>query len=381
MAIEIRQHVPGKDLRDFMRVPHLLFAGDPVWVPPLDRMVRDQLSPGRNPFLEHAEVALFTAHRHGALVGRISAQIDREHQKRYSDALGFFGFFDTIDDLEVARSLLHAARTWLAARGIRRMRGPLSFSIHEEVGVLVDGFDTPPMVRMGHHKRYQGALLENCGLTKVKDLHAWRYRVQDLPPPAEEARAEVAAMSEVRLRTMDPARLERELRAMLQIQDEARRDSWGHVSLTTAEGNAMVSVLKRLVEPQLAVLADIDGKTAGMAIALPNLYEATAGLRGKLWPLGWAKLLYRLKVQHVKTARLCMFGIKQRYCRQRRYGALALAMVAELHKRGGHLGIEWGELSGTFDNDAPVHLLIRSLRGELYKTYRLYEHPISAAVG
>jgi hypothetical protein len=136
-----------------------------------------------------------------------------------------------------------------------------------------------------------------------------------------------------------------------------------------------------LVEPRLAVLADIDGKTAGMAIALPNLYEATAGLRGKLLPLGWAKLLYRLKVQHVKTARLCMLGIKQRYGCQRRYGALGLAMVAELQKRGRQLGIEWGELSWTFDNDAPVRLLIRSLHGELYKTYRLYEHPISAAVG
>jgi hypothetical protein len=153
------------------------------------------------------------------------------------------------------------------------------------------------------------------------------------------------------------------------------------VSLTAAEGDAMVAELKRLLEPQLAVLADIDGKTAGMAIALPNLYEATAGLRGKLWPIGWAKLLYRLKVQHVKTTRLCMLGIKQRYCSQRRYRALALAMLAELQNQGRRLGIEWGELSWTIDSDAPVHMLTRSLCAELYKTYRLYEHPISAAVG
>jgi len=381
MTIEIRQHVPGKDLSDFMRVPRLLFADDPVWVPPLDLMIREQLTPGKNPFLDHAEAILFTAHRGGALVGRISAQIDREHQKRYGDAVGFFGFFDCIDDLEVAQALLHAARAWLAARGVQRMRGPLSFSINEEVGVLVDGFETPPMVMMGHHKRYQSALIEACGLTKVKDLYAWRYQVQDLPPRVRKARADVAAMPEVQLRTVDRSRFESELSEMLQIQDDAWRDNWGHVSLTPAEGKAVVSALKLLIEPELAIFADIDGKPGAMAIALPNLNEAIADLGGKLLPFGWARLLYRLKFGRLKTARLCLLGIKAQYRNQRRYGPLALALVAEIQTRGRRLGVEWGELSWTLEDNAPVNLLIRSMRGELYKTYRLYEHPIGAPVG
>ncbi|MEY4581673.1 MAG: hypothetical protein RL701_6376 [Pseudomonadota bacterium] len=381
MSIEIRQHVPGKDLHDFMRVPHLLFAGDPVWVPPLDLMVREQLTPGKNPFLDHAEAVLFTAHRDGVPVGRISAQIDREHQKRYADAVGFFGFFDTIDDLEVAQALVHAARIWLGARGIQRMRGPLSFSINEEVGVLVEGFDTPPMVLMGHHTRYQSALIEACGFTKVKDLLAWRYRVEELPPRAQKARAEIAAMSEVKLRIVDRNRFDNELLEMLQIQDDAWRENWAHVSLTAAEGKAVVAALKLLIEPELAIFAEIDGRVAGMAIALPNLNEAARDLDGKLLPLGWAKLLYRLKVQHLKTARLCLLGIKQQYRTQRRYGALALAMVAEIQTRGRKLGVEWGELSWTLEDNAPVNLLIRSVRGQVYKKYRVYELPITAAVG
>jgi hypothetical protein len=376
MVIEIRQHEPGKDLHDFMRVPFRLFAGDPVWVPPLDFMVREQLSPSKNPFFQHAEAALFTAHRDGELVGRISAQIDAEHQRRWNDKVGFFGFFDTIDDPNVARELLEQAAQWLRARGMQRMRGPLSFSINEEVGVLVEGFDTPAMLLMGHHTRYQAKLLETCGLTKVKDFFAWSYAVGDLPPRALKARQEIAALPEVRLRVIDRKNMTDELRGMLEIQDDAWRDNWGHVSLTAAEGQAAVDTLKLIIEPELAIYAEINGKRAGMAIAVPNLNEAIADLHGKLLPFGWAKLLYRLKVKKPKSARLILLGIKKEYRHVRRYGALALALVAEIQTRGRRIGIQRGELSWTLEDNTPVNLLIRSVRGELYKKYRLYEQAL-----
>jgi hypothetical protein len=373
MAIEIRQHVPGRDLSDFIRVPHRIFAGDPVWIPPLDFMVREQLTPGKNPFFEHADVVLFTAHRNGELVGRISAQIDKAHQSRWNDAVGFFGFFDTIDDPEVAHALITQAKNWLRARGMTRIRGPLSLSINEEVGNLVEGFDLPAMLLMGHHKRYQGTLIEGCGLTKVKDFFAWRYQVTDLPPRAQKARDEVRSFPEVKLRTINRKRLGEELTQMLEIQDDAWRSNWGHVSMTAAEGKAAVDTLKLIIEPELAIFAEINGQAAGMAIAVPNLNEAIADLHGKLAPLGWAKLLYRLKVKRPKTARLILLGIKQEFRGVRRYGALALALVAEIQTRGRALGIEWGELSWTLEDNTPVNLLIRSVRGDLYKKYRLYE--------
>lgn len=376
MTIEIRQHVPGADLNDFMRVPFGVYASDPRWVPPLDLMVRDQLTPGKNPFFEHAQVALFTARKAGRLVGRISAQIDAEHQRRWNDGVGFFGFFDTIDDPEVGRALMASAEHWLKSRGATRVRGPLSLSINEEVGLLVDGFDSAPMLMMPHHRPYQGAIVEACGLQKAKDLFAFRYDVEDLPPRAARAHQEMCALPELKLRTLNRKKLDEELAMALKIQDEAWRDNWGHVSLTPAEGQAAIATLKLVLEQELAVFAEIDGQPAGMAFALPNLNEAIGDLGGKLFPLGWLKLLYRVKVKHLKTARLVLLGIKPEYRAQRRYGGLALAMVAEIQRRGRRLGVEWGELSWTLEDNAPVNLLIRSMRGRVYRRYRLYERSL-----
>ena len=373
MSVEIRQHAPGKDLDDFIRAGHVVFAPDPHWVPPLELMIREQLTPAKNPFFEHAEGALFTAWRNGQLCGRVSAQIDREHLKRYDDATGFFGFFDTLDDPEVARALLDAAAAWLKQHGMRRMRGPLSLSINEEVGLLVEGFDTPPMVMMSHSRPYQGGLCEGWGLSKAKDVLAWRYAVTDLPPRAVRAREEIAKLPEVRVRTANTKDIDKELRAALQIQDDAWRENWSHVSMTPNEVRAVVDALKLLINDKLWIMADIEGEPAGMCIALPNMNESIADLGGKLLPIGWAKLLWRLKVKRPKTARLCLLGIKKKYRNVKRYGALAMAMIAEVQTQGRALGVEWGELSWTLEDNAPVNMAIRMMRGEIYKRYRLYE--------
>ena len=372
VTITIHQHVPGRDIRDFIRVAHVVFEGDPAWVAPLDFMIREQLSP-KNKFFDHAEVALFTARRGGKLVGRVSAQIDREHLSRYKDATGFFGFFDTIDDPKVAQKLIDAAAQWLAERGMTRMRGPLSLSINEEVGLLVDGFEHPPMVMMPHSRPYQGRLTEGCGLTPVKDLLAWKYVVDELPPRAVRAHEQITALPEVRLRTLSRKRLDEELALVLEIQDDAWRQNWGHVSLTPDEARKAADDLKLVLEDELAILAEIEGEAAGMCIAVPNLNEAIADLGGKLFPAGWAKLLWRLKVRHPHTARLFLLGIKKKYRHVKRYGALALAMIAEIAKRGREKNIEWGELSWTLEDNVPVNLAIKSMRGQHYKTFRIYE--------
>ena len=378
MSVEIRKHTPGRDLSDFIRAAHIVYAGDPHWVAPLELMIREQLDPKKNPFFEHGEGTLFTAWKDGELAGRISAQLDQEHLKRYGDATGFFGFFDTVDDPEVARSLLDAAGAWLREHGLRRMRGPLSLSINEEVGLLVEGFDTPPMIMMSHARPYQGALAEACGLEKAKDLLAWRYVVSELPKRAVKAREEIAALPEVRLRTANMKNLDAELPLLLAIQDDAWRENWGHVSLTPSEIRAAKDMLKLILDGNLAIIAEIDGEAAGMCIALPNLNEAIADLGGKLFPLGWAKLLWRVKVARTKTARLCLLGIKKQYRSVKRYGALSLAMIAEVATRGKERGIEWGELSWTLEDNHPVNLAIKVMRGELYKRYRIYEKAIEA---
>jgi GNAT superfamily N-acetyltransferase len=373
MSVEIRKHAPGKNISDFIRAAHVVFEGDPAWVPPLDFMMREQLSPKKNPFFEHAEGMLFTAWKDGRLVGRISAQIDQEHLKRYNDSTGFFGFFDTIEDVGVAQALMSAAEDWTREHGLRRLRGPLSLSINEEVGLLVEGFDTPPMLLMPHSRPYQGALAEACGLQKATDVLAWRYTVGDVPPRALAARQQIAELPEVTIRTIDRKNIEEEIAAVLEIQDDAWRDNWGHVSLTPREAKTAVDTLKLVLDYRLGIIAEIDGKPAAMCISLPNLNEAIKDLNGNLLPFGWAKLLYRLKIQHTKTARLCLLGIKKEYRGVKRYGALSLALIAEMAKRGREAGYEWGELSWTLEDNVAVNLQIKVFRGEKYKRYRIYE--------
>jgi hypothetical protein len=373
MSVEIRKHQMGKDVGDFIRAAHVVHAGDPCFVPPLDFMIREQLNPKKNPFFQHAEGVLFTAWKDGKLAGRVSAQIDQEHLKRYNDLTGYFGFFDTIEDVGVAQALIDAAGAWLREQGMKRMRGPLSLSINEEVGILVDGFDTPPMIAMTHSRPYQGSLAEACGLQKAMDVLAWRYQVDTVPPRAQAAYDQITQLPEVKIRNIDKKNLAAELKWVLEIQDDAWRENWGHVSLTMAEADYVVSSLAMLIDFRLGVIAEIDGKPAGMCIALPNLNEVIADLDGKLLPLGWAKLLYRLKVKGTKTARLALLGIKREYRGVKRYGGLSLALITQIAKNGREAGIEWGELSWTLEDNVAVNLQIKVFRGEKYKRYRMYE--------
>src|SRR5882762_445499 len=179
MTLTLKQHAIGSKVPDFLNVVDYIYQRDPNYVRALDMDMKDRLS-FKNPFFEHGDGVLFTAHRNGFCVGRCTAQIDRGHLSRYKDDVGFFGFFDTIEDEEVARLLVDAASRWLRERGMKKMRGPFSLSINEEIGCLIEGFDMPPMLMMPHHLPYQSGLLEKCGFEKLKDVYAWQYTVGPL---------------------------------------------------------------------------------------------------------------------------------------------------------------------------------------------------------
>lgn len=370
--IEIRRLQPGKDVSAFLEVGRIVFADDPNWVPPLNLLLKDQLSP-KSPFFQHADVALFVARRDGELVGRISAQVDREHLRRYGDSTGFFGFFDTVDDLDVASALLDAAQHWLKERNMKRMRGPMNLSINQEVGLLVEGYGTPPMVMMPHSLPYQAGLYERLGLEKAKDLFAWRWDSSPEPPPRT-----LRALSEMKRAgvVFREANLDAEILRLLEIQDDAWRDNWSHVSMTPAEGAQLRKELSLIIDPSIAIVAEIDGDLAGMAIAIPNLNEVTRDFGGTISPTKIAKLLWRLKVDHPKTARLALLGVKAAYRKQKKYMPLALALVAEMARRGYQHGYEWGELSWTVEDNGPVHALIKTAGGRIYKRYRVYEKDV-----
>jgi hypothetical protein len=372
MPLEIRETQVGGKLNDFLNVVDYVYRGDPNYVRPLDMDMKDRLSL-KNPFFEHAEGVIFTAHRNGWCVGRITAQVDREHLARYKDDVGSFGFLDTIDDEEVAKGLLDAAAKWLKARGMKRIRGPLSLSLNEEMGCLVDGFDTPPMILMPHHRPYQGGLIEKAGFEKLKDAYAWRYHVGDVPPRVRKAHDDIEAMPEVKSRHVDMKNLDADLRVIMDVYNDAWNDNWGFVASTERELSKMAADLKLIAIPELSYITEIDGEPAAVALALPNLNELIADMKGKLGPLGLPKLLWRLKVVGPHTARLIILGIRKKFRNVRKYAALSAFLYAKMNAAGKQLGLEGGELSWTLEDNAPVNTGIKLMGGKIYKTYRLYE--------
>ncbi|MFO0662448.1 MAG: GNAT family N-acetyltransferase [Polyangiaceae bacterium] len=377
MAVVIREHKPGGDLKDFIAAGHAAFKGDASWVPPLDADLKERMNPKKNPFFGRGEATLFTAWRDGKVVGRCSASIDHEHLRVWKDDTGFFGFFDTVDDEDVARALLDAAENWLRKRGMKNMRGPFSLYANEEVGILVEGFEFPPVIAMAHSRSYQGALCEKLGLTKEKDLWCWRFERGEIPKRAVKAWEETKKLPEVRLRSIDMKHMKRDIDAIIDIYNDAWDGKWGFVPVTRPEATKIAQDFKLIIDKDIAFLAEVDGKIAGMCIMLPNINEAIKDLNGKLFPTGLLKLLYRMKVKHPESTRLMMLGLK-REIRQnmKRYGGLSAAMYCEVAKRGLGKGYNWSELSWTREDDAPINLGIKAMGAKVYKKYRVYQKPL-----
>ena len=372
MRTDIREIPLGGDLRAFLDVVNTVYADDPCYVRPLDFDLKERLSK-KNPFFRNAEGTIFVAFRNGKPVGRITAQIDRGHLARYEDATGFFGFLDTIDDEEVCTVLIERAKDWLRARGMKRIRGPLSLNINEEMGCLIDGFDTPPMILMPHHRPYQSKLIEKAGLSKVKDVYAWKYYPGEVTPRAAKAHAEVAKLPEVKVRKMDRKHLARDVRLVMDIFNDAWSENWGSVPLSEAELAKMAQDMKLILDPELTRIAEIDGEPAAFVVALPNINEAIRDLNGQLFPFGVAKLLYRLKVQKPRTVRLALLGIRKKFRKMRQYAGLSTYLYVEMNESGRKLGVQMGELSWTLEDNGPVNVGIKMMGGKIYKTYRVYE--------
>jgi hypothetical protein len=378
MTITVREHVPGTRIDPFIRAADEVFRGDPAWIRPLDFDIKERLHPEKNPFFKRAEVALFTAWKGDRLVGRCSAQIDREHLRLWKDETGFFGFFDTIDDAEVGRVLIDTAAKWLSVRGMKRMMGPMSLYANEEIGVLVEGFEHPPVLMMGHSRAWQARIATDAGLAKEKDLLCWRYTVDTkFPDRVVKAWEQVKTLPEVRLRSVNPKKMQSELEAIMDIYNDAWAGKWAMVPALPDEVEKVAKDLKLILDPDLAFIAEVNGRPAGMCIMLPNVNEAIRDLDGKLFPFGIVKLLWRVKVRHPESCRLMMLGIKSELRNNpKRYGGLSAAMYMEVARRGKAKGYKWSELSWTREDDAPINLGIRSMGANVYKKYRVFQKAI-----
>lgn len=360
-------------LARFIRLPARLNAGDPHWITPLMMEREEALSPRTNPFFEHAEVQLFLAEREGRTVGRISAQIDALAPQAEGQKTGNFGLIAAEDDPAVFRVLFRAAEDWLRDRGCTRSLGPFNLSINEEVGLLVDGFDTPPMVMMGHDPAYTGARVEDQGYAKAKDVYAYVCDPTADLPEIVVRRVRRGLPAGVVLRELDMSRYDEEVVSLTAILNDAWAGNWGFVPTTEAETRQLAKALKPVIEKKMTLFAEIDGEPAGFIVLLPNVNEAIADLKGKLLPFGWAKLLWRLKVRGLTSARVPLMGVKRKFAETMRGQLLPFHLMNAGRTASLALGYKRFEFSWVLEENLPMRRISEAMGATIYKTYRIYE--------
>ncbi len=368
--------VDGKaDLDRFIKVPWGIYAGDPNWVPPLVIERRGHLGRKSNPFYRHADVRLWLALRGGRPVGRISAQVNHASLKRYRDATGHFGFIEAEDDPAVFAALLGRAESWLAEQGMRRIRGPFCFSINDELGLLVDGFDRPPSLLMGHARPYYGPRMEQQGYAKAKDLIAYDFPMDSNPLPKSAAAIvkRLGTNSSVVVRGLNRSQYQQEVEAVLDVFNDAWSDNWGFVPMADYEIAHLAKELKPLIHEDFVAIAEVDSEPVAFGIGLPNINEAIADLNGALLPFGWAKLLYRLKGGKIRSARLPLMGVRKRFHGTPLGVALAFGVIDRLHRNHMAKGFTQAELSWILEDNHAIRTIIEASGAQPYKTYRIYE--------
>jgi hypothetical protein len=374
VSLEIVPVERAAALARFVRLPDLLARGDPAYVAPLHDEQRKILTPKHNTYFEQAEACYWLARRDGRDVGRISAQWDRRVGRE-----GHFGMLAAEDDPAVFRALFDAVEAWHRARGNERILGPFDLSANESLGVLVDGFGTPPMLLMSHGARYVGARVEEQGYGKAKDLIAYLYDTATELPPGPRRMVERTLPAGLVIRPLDMKRYADEVKTVSALFNDAWADNWGFVPLSEAETDQMARQLKMLLNAKLIWFAEFEGEPIGFIVALPNLNEAIADLDGRLLPFGWAKLLWRLKVSGVSSARIPLMGVRRSFQRGLLGTLVPFLLIDAVRREGLKLGYRSTELSWILEDNAAMCGIIEALGGVPYKTYRLYEKAMVAA--
>ena len=363
-----------QDLKAFIMFPFELYRSDPYWVPPLIGERLKHFDPHHNPFFEHAAVQLFRAVRAGKTVGTIAAIDDQLHPQVWNEPVGFFGEFEVIEDYDVAASLFSTARGWLAARGREIMRGPMNMNINEEVALLIDGFDGPPMIMMTYNPRYYQTFIERYGMIKAKDLFAYKVAIGSYGPNLEKIPPQISRVARiaqerygVKFRKVDIGHLDQEVEMLKPIYRQAWSKNWGALPMSDAEYGQLVGQLRQVFDPEMSYLAFIDDKPVGVFIVLPDYNQVAAHLGGRLFPLGWLKFLwYRRKIDAV---RVLIMGVLEEH----RLKGIESLFYQEACRVAARKGIVWGEMSWILEDNYRVIRGIEAMGGKVYRRYRLYD--------
>ena len=367
------------DRERFIDLPYRLYANDPNFVPPLRSEALALISGIKgNPWFEHGRSQMWLAWRGSEIVGRISAQVDTLVLKHVGPTTGHWGLFECIDDVDVANLLLETAEDWLRGEGMTVAQGPFSISIWDEPGLLVEGFDTPPTVMMGHHLPYYVRHIEARGYAGIKDLHTWGLRI-DRPFPEIVQRIVAASERNTKLKTrkVDKARFAEEAALILDILNDAWSTNWGFVPLTPAEVAFVGKKLKPIVFEDLIRIAEYDGVAVGFLIALPDINELTRDLGGRLFPFGWAKLLWRLRAPKVRRIRVPLMGIRKSLQGHRVASLMAFQMIEYIRRDAiVHYGATEGEIGWILDDNGPMRSIADAIESKVTRTYRVFERAL-----
>jgi hypothetical protein len=372
MTIEIVPVTDRAMLRRFIRVPFAVHEHDSAWAPPLLMEREEAFSPKHNPFLRRAEVRFWLARRDGRDVGRITAQIDPLAQRNSNERVGHFGCLSVEDNPEVFAALLNTAEDFLRSRGVTHVQGPFSLSINEETGLLVEGFETPPMLLMGHDPVYAAARLEALGYRKEKDVYAYLLDMETPLSSSARRMLELPLPASVTMRRLNFKDYANEIRRIVDIYNDAWSGNWGFVPLTEPEGEAMAKQMRMLLDDRLVWFAEADGQAVAFIVALPNINEAVRDLNGRLFPFGWAKLLWRLKMRRVKSARVPLMGVRRSLSGTLIGSAIPLQLIGSVLPANADFGFRWIELSWILEDNLPMRRILERLGARAYKTYRVY---------
>ncbi|HVD86523.1 MAG TPA: hypothetical protein VNB59_03865 [Solirubrobacterales bacterium] len=375
--LTIRPVRTRRERKRFVKVPFRLHRAQPQWVAPLLFERMEFLDPKKNPYFEHAEVELFLAERDGEPVGRISAQVDHRWDTYQGGSDAMFGFFESSEDPEVAKALLDTAAEWAAARGRRRLLGPMDFSTNDEIGILIEGYERRPMILEPWHPPFYRELIEAQGFEKTMDVLMWELQFGDLKEgerfdPSIHAAAEKALREEgITIRNMRKRDMAAEVRRFMDVYNEAWGDNWGFVPITDAEVEFQAKNLKQVLDEDWTFMAEKDGEVVGAALTLPDINQVMARLNGRLLPFGWARFL--LGKRKIDQLRVFALGVKHDY---RHSGVAAGLYLKHLEMAARPGTIEGGEMGWILETNEPMNRAMEGMGGRIVKKYRLYERSL-----
>jgi GNAT superfamily N-acetyltransferase len=367
-GVEIVAVQDKKSWGQFVDLPYRLYRGHPYWVPPLRIAQKELFNTRKHPFYAHAEMQTFLARRNGEVCGRVAAILDRNFNAFWREEAGFFGFFESVDDVEVARGLMEAARRWLRDRGARVIRGPMNPSTNYECGMLVEGFDSSPVVMMPYNSPSYPRLMEAVGLCKGKDLFAWSVTTDAVDEEKAMRVADKAVeTNHVAIRPLRMKSFDQDVEIVWNLYNSAWSRNWGFVPMTREEFLHEAAEMKQILKPDLALVGEVDGRAVGFAQALPDINIALKHAGGRLFPLGLFKILYHQRL--IRNIRVILLGVIEEY----RTTGVAAGFYAALIRNGRRLGYERSEMSWILEDNVLMNRSLEAMGARKYKTYRIYE--------